>query len=209
MVLVLAVSALGGFGGCRVGPFDCPNDEDREACETAKFLAFLATLPRVGIPAAPGNSPGSSGPASAESSPVCATSAATAAPLAYVRVGHVPAGASCYYRFEVFFEPGNNGPFSPAYHLISEIGNADLYVGFDNDATGGTTGYTACSSTSSGGGWVRCSRNPGNADDFVSTNATGIPKMSPGDFRIVSVYNAGTSGVDYAVLAYKNGNHPD
>ena len=209
-LLVLSV-CLALAGGCGQGPFDCPDEpkKDRKVCESAKILAFLAVSPvRSGAssPGAAGGGGTAAGNAGADNTgPVCAQTPGTAAALSYVRVGRVPTGASCYYRFEIVYEPANTGPFSPSFHLVPEIGNADLYVGFDNDTTGGTTGFTSCSTTSSGGGWVRCSRNTGNADEIIVTNAAGIPKMAPGDFRIVSVYNAGTSPVDYAILAYKNG----
>ncbi len=193
-------------GGCWSDPWDC-SGENAEECEAARHLVFWASLPRGNSGGGTsGGSGGGGATGSGESTAsTCATSPAAATPIAYVRVGEAPAGKSCFYRFEIVYEPGNTGPFRPDFQLVSETGNVDLYLGFDNDATGGTTAFTGCSAQNSGGGWVRCSRNLGNADDFVSTKSESIPAMNPGDFRIVSVYNPGTSAVDFALLAYKQG----
>lgn len=189
-VLILA-SLLIVMMSCRQHPWECPEDDDQ--CEAIRSSIVLANLLRTTLPA----------PGASESQ--CAAGSGSAEPVSYLRVGTVAPAASCYYRFEIFFEPGNNGPFRPAFRLIPENGSADLYVGFDNDASGGTIAYTACSATTAGGGWVRCSRNAGTAEENVSLAPETIPAMAPGDFRIVAVYNPGPVVSNFALLAFKNG----
>ena len=206
--ILLATVALLGAWNCSGRPFECSDDEQHGACEAAQQLAFLAAVGTLfPNPAVPAPGPQAPAPAAdpASRAPVCARTAGEAVGLSYIRVGRAPIGASCYFRFEIVYEPGAAGPFKPSFQLVPEIGNVDLYVGFDNDSTGGTIGFTGCSTSSSGGGWVRCSRNLGNTNETVSTNGTGIPAMAPGDFRIVSVYNAGSVPVDFAILGFKNG----
>lgn len=181
---------------CRREPWECPAEKrEREECELVRTGALLSSLLR----------PSGGSAATPQTESQCAATPANAESLVYLRTGSVPSLSSCYYRFEIAYEPGNEGPFQPDFRLIPETGNSDLYIGFDNDATGGTVGYTACTSSASGGGWVRCGRNAGSAEEFLTTNAEGVPALSPGAYRIVAVYNPGASSSRFALLAYKNG----
>ena len=106
----------------------------------------------------------------------------------------VPAGSICYFKFTA-----SRGGLNPVFTLNSSSGNADLYVDFKNDSTGGTAGSTDCDTTTSGGGWDRCSRNHESGSDQINSNESGILTMSNGDFRLLAVFGHGDQDATFTL----------
>jgi hypothetical protein len=99
-------------------------------------------------------------------------------------VYNVPSGSLCYFRYTA----GRDG-INPTFQLTSNSGDANLYVDFKNDTTGGTAGDADCTTTTTGGGWDRCSRSS-ESQDRIDTNESGILTMNNGDLRLLGVYGA-------------------
>ena len=134
--------------------------------------------------------------------PDCSTDIKYPTPVANVEKGTVIHGQSCHYQYIA----DSVTPQLPEFLLTIGYGNADLYVGMLNDPTGGTEANNNCSQESTGGGWIRCSRKPGNSVEKVGTVAPDILSMERGEYRIISIYGSPAYNKSSFILRVFSGN---